>query len=554
MLKTWIELENGDTISSGASGTAVISFQLTEAVNSGEDLTLGSVCAAMAEVTLMAPEGCPIAQGERFAVYKVSDQGIKHKLGIFTAEKPQWSSANRVKITAYDNVTKLDKDLTSYLSALTDWPYTLQSLAAMVCKACGVTLGTEVLPNGSFPVKKFSAKGITGRQLLRWIGQATGCYCHADPEGKIRFGWYAPAEEISIGPRHIPGVDGKIEEENLTVTGHFSASYNGEDLTLSGEIIPIYGDDGNLQLTGPDRQCYYYQGSLHLAEYAVAPIEKVQLRQDSLDVGTVWPASAGEANTYMLEGNPLLTAQTAEDLLPVAKSLYERLKTVSYTPCTVTIPLDLRIKAGQILPLTDSSGRHTILYIMERLLTGTVMKLKCTGSANRQSTTVVNNTTFETLSGKVLRLQTDVEGIRMENADAAGQAASMALTVSGIESRVRAQKEELQQVNTEMSILRQEAQSLTLELIKVQENGASKVETTTGYTFSDEGLRICKSGMEMENRLDHTGMYVQRNGQTILQANNQGVVARDVTVDNYLIVGQHARFEDFGSGTACFYI
>jgi hypothetical protein len=63
----------------------------------------------------------------------------------------------------------------------------------------------------------------------------------------------------------------------------------------------------------------------------------------------------------------------------------------------------------------------------------------------------------------------------------------------------------------------------------------------------------------MGNLLDHTGMYVRRSGEVILQANNQGVAARDVSVANFLVIGENARFEDYSSGTdqnrtACFYI
>ena len=66
---------------------------------------------------------------------------------------------------------------------------------------------------------------------------------------------------------------------------------------------------------------------------------------------------------------------------------------------------------------------------------------------------------------------------------------------------------------------------------------------------------ISRSDSDMANRLDHTGMYVTRNGQILLQANNQGVIAKDVSVGNYLIVGENARFEDYGgSRTACYYL
>ena len=552
MLKTSIELSDGTIITSGAAGTAILSFSLTETVNSGNDLTVGSVCAAMAEISLMAPDGCPVAQGECFTIYKESENGQKHKLGVFIAEQPRWISANRVKITAYDNVTRLDRDLTQWLENLPDWPYTLQHLATLVCEVCDLTLENSTLPNGSFPVGKISLKSVTGRQILRWIAQATTTFCRANADGKMQFDWYKSAEGASVGPQFVPGVDGVLEDGGLCLKGDFEAALKDGQLTLSGQIAEDH-HDGDLLLYGQDQQ-YYYQGSLELADYVVAPVEKVQLRQDSADVGTIWPDVSGQANTYILEGNPLLAAQSADTCMPIVRELYDRLKDVTYTPCTVTIPLDLQIKAGDILPITDAFGRKTTLYVMERTITGSVMKLKSTGSANRQSTTVVNNTTMEALSGKVLRLQTDVDGLRIENADTAGAAASVALTVSDIENRVSAQKSTLEQVETQISTLRQDAQSFSLELQKIHENGAGKVVTTTGYTFSEEGLRIKKSGMEMENLLDHTGMYVQRNGQTILQANNLGVVARDVTVENYLIVGEHARFEDFGSGTGCFYI
>ena len=58
----------------------------------------------------------------------------------------------------------------------------------------------------------------------------------------------------------------------------------------------------------------------------------------------------------------------------------------------------------------------------------------------------------------------------------------------------------------------------------------------------------------MESRVDHTGLYVSRNGQTVLQAGHRGVNAVDVTVGNYLVVGGHARLEAYEGGVACFYI
>lgn len=500
MKKTRIELSNGQVLTSGQPGDAIVSLGLTRAVNSGQELTLGSVCAAMAELELLVQGTSPIGQGDSFVLYRGEE-----KIGVFTAEKPIWKSAHRVKITAYDNVVMLDKDLTAWLESWDSWPCTLQELAHAVCEACGVELVSQELPNGLFLVEGIPQQTVTGRKLMGWIGQAAGRFCHAQPDGSLTFGWYEPADK-SIGPAGEP----------------------------------------------EDNRIFYYQGSLSLADYQTAPIQKVQIRQDDRDVGTFWP-DVSEGNTYCITGNPLLAAQSAEDMVLVAQNLYLQLQNVSYTPCTVTISGDENILPGQILQVTDAGGRVATVYVMETVISGSKMTVKSVGSASRDSITLKNSQT-EVLGGKLLRLQTDVEGLRAEHVDTTGKTASLSMTVEGIESKVTAQQIELDSTKENLTALRQNTESLELEIKTITEQGVEQVVTKTGYSFSDEGLRISKSGLEMENLLDHTGMYVSRNGQTILQANNRGVEARDVTVQNFLIVGSHARFEDYGNGTACFYI
>ena len=114
------------------------------------------------------------------------------------------------------------------------------------------------------------------------------------------------------------------------------------------------------------------------------------------------------------------------------------------------------------------------------------------------------------------------------------------------------------------SLTNQVTAQLTAEAAKITvleeklEAGADKVVTKTGYTFDADGLKISKSGEEMENTLDNTGMYVKRNGENILIANNEGVEATDVHIKTYLIIGEgdgRSRFEDYGTDrTGCFWI
>lgn len=133
--------------------------------------------------------------------------------------------------------------------------------------------------------------------------------------------------------------------------------------------------------------------------------------------------------------------------------------------------------------------------------------------------------------------------------------ASVSMDVDGINAKIEKQDSDIDGLYGNMSAIQQTADNVSIQVQNIFDNGVDKVITSTGYTFKEDGLRIQKAGEEIENKLDHTGMYVTRSGETILQANNAGVIATDVTVRNYLIVGTNARFEDYEADrTACFYI
>lgn len=546
MLKNLIVLSDGTRLCSGAPGAAITSLQLTQCVNSKEELTLGSACAAMLEMKLLLPEGMGITAGEELTLYRVDDAEKAHRAGIFVAQKPERTGLYSWRLTAFDRMVYTDRDMTDWLAGLTGWPYTLQQLAGMVCDACGVTLAGEPLPNGDLPVQAFQAADITGRELLQWIGEASGRFCRMTGEGTLEFAWYTPASRLSLGPTFAWGIGSDCLEGALTVELTGSATADG--VALEGESLSAVWEDGEVRLIGPERQ-YYYMGSLSRADDRIQPIQRVQIRANAQDIGTVWPPEEGEANTYIIQGNPLLTAQSAQSLLQLAEDLYTQLSQVSYTPCKVSVPTGLEPEPGQILEVTDSGGNICTAYIMQKTTAGQKDTLECTGAQNRKTTTAVNDRYLKALSGKVLELRTDVDGLYVKNADAAGRAAQVELDLEGLRSRVSRQENDMQKLTQ----LRQEADSLKLQVQQLSA-GTGRVVTSTGYSFTEKGLHISKSGQEMESMVDHTGLYVRRGSQMILQAGNRGVSAVDVTVGNYLVVGSHARFEDFDGGTACFYI
>ena len=509
MYRHLLILPDGTELFSGTGeDNAVISATITQQVNDSQELMPGSACAACLETTLFTPAGgLHLSAGDAVQVWLVDEDNTRVLAGVFRLEKPTRPTAHTMKLVGFDAVADLDKDLTSWLQGLTQWPYSAAELAHMVCAACNLRLENTDLPNGDFFMDAFTGQEITGRKLMQWLGQVMGRFCRATPQGTITFDWYTPNTALAVAPTPREGAT------------------------------------------------WYFQDSLQYEDYWVQPVEKVQLRQTSEDIGTVYPDDPGEKNTYIIENNPMLAAKDSTTLESVARTLYEQMQNMTYTPGRVMIPSTIQIKAGDILTVTDGNGKVLRFYVMKKTSNGQTDTLECTGSYRRDSSSAVNNTGYRALSGKVLNLRADVDGLKAENKAVTGQLASLQLDLDGIRSQVAGQDVGIRNATQQVSALTQRADSLALEFEQIRMDGTKKVQTTAGYTFDDQGLHISRSDSQIENTLDHTGMYVRRMGDVILQANNQGVQATDVTVRNYLVVGSNARLEDYGSGrTACFYI
>ena len=341
MLKTIITLPDGTEISSGkVSANVIQSVTLTHCVNNGEELTLGSACANALEATLFTPKGgLTIEAGTEVAVHKEDPTGARTQVGIFMLEKPTRPSANTMKITGYDRVSKLDKDLTAWLSGLAGWPYTLTAFAGMVCSACGLTFKASAVPNGDFLIYQFSRTSVTGRQLMQWLGEICARFCRATADGEIEFAWY----------------------------------------TDSGKTISSNGER------------YYFQNGLTYEDFSTAAIDAVQIRLADSENGALWPAAADGANSYIITGNPILISRVTEELEPVLANIKAALAGVRYTPCKVSTPAVMDIHAGNTVQITDKNGKTITAYVMTKTQTGQKETLECTGSRRRESSTAVNN-------------------------------------------------------------------------------------------------------------------------------------------------------------------
>lgn len=133
-------------------------------------------------------------------------------------------------------------------------------------------------------------------------------------------------------------------------------------------------------------------------------------------------------------------------------------------------------------------------------------------------------------------------------------------------SKVSDLEDALNNTGEDISKLKQEvnskitAEEATLIFSNEISNGVDKVETSTGFTFNEEGLTVSKSDSDLTTTITEDGMRIEQNEEDVLIANNSGVWAKDLHAHTYLIIGTYSRFEDYkvsGSNetrTGCFYL
>ena len=116
-------------------------------------------------------------------------------------------------------------------------------------------------------------------------------------------------------------------------------------------------------------------------------------------------------------------------------------------------------------------------------------------------------------------------------------------------------EESINQLKEEYASLATTSNQVQIQVGSILSNGVNKITTATGYTFDENGLNISKTGTEISNTLDNTGMYVRRNDEEMLGADTTGVRGINFWAKKYLRIGTNSRLEDYKTTrTGCFYV
>ena len=232
---------------------------------------------------------------------------------------------------------------------------------------------------------------------------------------------------------------------------------------------------------------------------------------------------------------------------------------------------DYSLEIGDKISLITKDNDTAISYVLNDTISydgGLSEKTKWSYS-NSDVETASNPTTIgdalKQTYARVDKANKQIELVASENAANSEKIANMQIDVNGISAEVKQVKDDfnsnIEVINGDIQTLTQKVNAtMTAEDVKLQiqselNNGVTKVETTTGFTFNNEGLTVSKSGSEMTTQITEDGMTVYRDNTAVLIANNVGVDAVNLHATTYLIIGNNSRFEDYGEDrTGCFWI
>ena len=347
-------------------------------------------------------------------------------------------------------LTALDA-MTRFDRELTDFwsgEQTARQLLLSLCDRCGVATKLETIPGGETIVP--AMPGYTGRQVLQFLGQLGGRYFYMDAQENLCAGWY------------------------------------DETTALSNYL------------------------SLTCAEFTTPKIEKVWLRRNKNDAGTVFPDGESEGNALIIQGNPIFKGNCA----PIAERIFRQFSTFSHTPFSCKLLPGEEVEPGSFVEFTDLDGitrTGAVMFWEKRNGTITVR-----GVGSPVSTKAFNSLTLEELEGQMLTISQTAQGLEVSHSDLLGNVGSLQLSLSGITGRVTGLEATAEGLLTQTTELSQTAQGLSLAVSQLGGSLEGKTDreelsqVTEHFTFDAAGMTIQNSASGMgiqvsENQVAFTG-------------------------------------------------
>lgn len=406
-------------------------FELTESINSSNDLVFGSCEAAEVKFTV---SNVFVSAKDKWLTIKGVLNGNVDTPFLFgrykvVSDVPTADRRHRT-ITAYDALYDvLSMDVAPWYNSLV-FPLTLKEFRGSFFEHVGIRQEVTELVNDDLIIEKtVDAEELSGKRVINSICEINGAFGRIGRNGKFQ---YVILKEM------IKGL------------------YPSDTLYPANDLFPKSDEN-----TSVIKKAYYI--SANYQDYTVAKIDSLQIRKEENDIGCVY----GEGkNTYIVQDNFLLYGKSNQDLINVAKNMYDVISNIYYIPAEIVAVGNPCLEVGDGIRL--STKRKIIYtYILRRTLKG-IQNLKDTYKADgsevvpRQLNSLPNQ--VKELKGKTNVLVRTVEETRLEMADIEKNlSAQILINAEGIATKVS--KDNI------ISEINQTAEQITIKANKIDLEG-----------------------------------------------------------------------------------
>lgn len=339
------------------------SFELTESLCSESELTFGACEAAAVKFTI---SNVFTSLKDKWITVKMVLNGNNSNPFIFgrykvVSDKP---TADRTKreIEAYDALYDvINTDAVGWYNNIlpnTESYVTLKQFRDSFFNYFGIVQKDITLANDDMTTSRsVDADELSGSQVLNAICEINGCLGHIGRTGQYEYVYLDSTSPITISKNH-----------------YISADYQ---------------------------------------DYMVAQIDKLQIRQDEDDIGSIVGTGS---NTYVIENNFLVYGKDAAQLKAIATNVFNRIKDITYRPAEISSAGNPCIEVGDAIKLSTKYAELTT-YVLERSLKGIqALTDSFTAQGEQLRTTQINssNKSITQLKGRVNRLIRDVDQNKAE--------------------------------------------------------------------------------------------------------------------------------------------
>ena len=378
-------------------GSRFVDMSLEESLCSDDNIEWGSCEASQIKLTIIGLNGAGI-KGSEMTLYQTLDgvfpaadlypddntypAGYVMPLGRYVVQSAKkQANTDFWDVVALDYMSKFDTDVVDWYNAQ-PFPMPLRDFRASLCRYLGVSEAVpDYLPNDDMPVEKtIDAGELTGKDILIACEQVNGVFGHFDREGIL--------QHIALEPNY----------------GLFPAT----DLCPSEELYPVAPGVMNDQVYDERLEAYLMISS-YFEDYTVQSIDKIQIRQESEDIGAIYGTGT---NCYTIEGNFLLYGKGADELQQIAANVYDMISGRMYIPFSCELKGLPYINVGSAVYFaygTDS----IVSYVMNRTLKGTYALKDSYSAEGEEIRSVQNNVNKDILllKGKAAYLKKNVDEV-----------------------------------------------------------------------------------------------------------------------------------------------